>query len=102
VATSVEQSVSTAVPSEFRLNQNYPNPFNPATTISFEISTTSHVSLKVYNLIGQVVSTLVDGVRQPGIYSLSFNANALPSGMYFYSLASDGAIAQTKKMLLLK
>ena len=102
VATSVEQKSSTDVPSEYRLNQNYPNPFNPTTTITFEISKAAQVSLRVYNMIGQVVSTLVDGVKQPGLYNLSFDAAALPSGVYFYRLATDGAVAQTKKMVLLK
>jgi hypothetical protein len=102
VATSVEQISAAGVPSDFRLNQNYPNPFNPTTTITFEISKVAQVSLKIYNVLGQVVSTLVDGVKQPGFYTLWFNAAPLNSGVYFYSLATDGAVAQTKKMVLLK
>jgi hypothetical protein len=102
VATSVAESGSKRIPSEFRLNQNYPNPFNPSTTITFEVSQVAQLSLKIYNMLGQVVSTLVDGVKQPGIYTVSFNAAALPSGAYFYGLATDGALVQTKKMVLLK
>jgi hypothetical protein len=102
VTTSVERIGSTDVPSEYRLNQNYPNPFNPTTTITFDISRNAMVSLKVYNMLGQVVSTLVDGVKQPGFYTLSFNAATLPSGVYFYNLATDGAVVQTRKMVLLK
>jgi hypothetical protein len=102
VATSVEKVSSTEVPSEFRLNQNYPNPFNPTTAITFEIPKAAHVSLLVYNVLGQSVATLVDGVKQSGFYNLSFNATALPSGVYFYSLATDGIVVQTKKMVLLK
>ena len=102
LATSVEEVRSTGISSEYRLNQNYPNPFNPTTTITFEISKAAQVSLKVYNMLGQVVSTLVDGVRQPGFYNVSFNAAALTSGVYFYSLATDGATAETKKLVLLK
>jgi hypothetical protein len=102
VATGVEKIGSAGIPSEYRLNQNYPNPFNPTTTITFEVSRTAGVSLRVYNMLGQVVSTLVDGVKQPGLYMLTFDAATLPSGVYFYNLATDGAVVQTKKMVLLK
>jgi hypothetical protein len=102
LATAVETNTASSTPTEFQLNQNYPNPFNPTTRISFEIARAARVTLTVYNLLGQTVNTLVDGARQPGNYTVTFGANALPSGMYLYSLAADGVVLQTKKMVLLK
>jgi hypothetical protein len=99
--TSVEQT-SSAIPSEFNLQQNYPNPFNPSTTISFDLAKTARVSLKVYNILGQVVATLLDEVKQAGSYKVSFNAPELGSGVYFYRVVTDAAVAKTRKMMLLK
>ncbi|MBI3586700.1 MAG: CHRD domain-containing protein [Ignavibacteriales bacterium] len=102
IATSVERIENTLVPTSFTLEQNYPNPFNPSTVINFQIAKASQVSLKVYNLMGQVVATLLDGVKEAGAYKVTFDAKSLASGIYFYQLAADGALLQTKKMLLLK
>lgn len=102
LATAVERIEQSEIPSAYRLEQNYPNPFNPSTMITFEVGKTSRVSLRVYNMIGQLVTTLVDGVKDPGAYSVSMQAAALPSGVYFYSLAADGSNIQTRKMLLLR
>jgi hypothetical protein len=102
LATSVERIEQGEIPSAYRLDQNYPNPFNPSTVISFDVAIAGRVSLRVYNMIGQLVATLVDGVREPGAYKMSFNASSLPSGVYFYSLMADGTGIQTKKMTLLK
>ncbi|MBF8293791.1 MAG: hypothetical protein HW389_336 [Bacteroidetes bacterium] len=102
LATSVERIEQGEIPSAYRLDQNYPNPFNPSTVISFDVAKAGRVSLRVYNMIGQLVATLFDGVREPGAYKMSFNASSLPSGVYFYSLMADGAGIQTKKMTLLK
>jgi hypothetical protein len=101
VVTSVEKT-SNVIPSEFTLQQNYPNPFNSSTAISFDLPRTARVSLKVYNVLGQLVATLLDDVRQPGSYRISFNAATLGSGMYFYRLLSDAGFSETRKMLLLK
>lgn len=73
-------------PERFTLAQNYPNPFNPSTTIEYAVAKQCHVQLKVYNVLGNLVATLVDDERQPGIYRLKFNADELPSGVYFYKI----------------
>jgi len=86
---------------DFHLKQNYPNPFNPSTTISFAISTTSNVNLTVYDILGNEVSILVDSELAPGRYNVTFNADQITSGIYFYTLKADSFI-ETKKMILLK
>ena len=96
--TGVEER---ALPTAYGLDQNYPNPFNPATTISFALPAAGRVSLDVYNLIGQRVATLVDGQREAGYYSVSFDAATLPSGVYVYKL-SAGQASFVKRMILLK
>jgi probable HAF family extracellular repeat protein len=88
-------------PSDFVLNQNYPNPFNPLTTISFSIPKEEFVSLKVFNSLGEEVTELVNETKPAGNYSLSYNANSLPSGIYFYKI-SAGSFSKTRKMILLK
>jgi hypothetical protein len=88
-------------PTAFALEQNYPNPFNPTTTIRYQLPTSGHVSLKVYNSLGQEVATLVEEVQDPGFKSIVFGASQLPSGVYFCGLQA-GALIQSKKMLLLK
>ncbi len=88
-------------PEHFALSQNYPNPFNPSTVIRFGVRSTGAVSLKVYDVLGRLVRTLVDKVEQPGTYSVSFDASEFPSGVYFYELVAGSHVA-TKKMLLLK
>jgi hypothetical protein len=88
-------------PTTFAFEQNYPNPFNPTTTIQYQLPTSGHVSLKVYNTLGQEVATLVEEVQDPGFKSITFGASQLPSGVYFYRLQA-GAFIQSKKMLLLK
>ncbi|MDH3252184.1 MAG: T9SS type A sorting domain-containing protein [Ignavibacteria bacterium] len=86
---------------EFSLSQNYPNPFNPRTTIRFTIPQTSDVRLKLYNMLGQEMITLVDGEKAAGVYDVSVDANAFASGMYLYRIQAGDFVA-TKKMLLLK
>jgi len=85
----------------YYLNQNYPNPFNPSTTISFNLSSRSFVLLKVFDLIGREVATIVSEEMQAGNYSRQWNAFDLPSGVYFYRLQA-GSFAETKKLILLK
>jgi hypothetical protein len=94
--------VRTGIPLGFALDQNYPNPFNPATIIGFQISKSAHVSLIVYNVLGERVATLVDGVRAPGIYQERFDGSPFSSGVYFYRLTADGALLATRKMMFLK
>ncbi len=88
-------------PNNFILYQNFPNPFNPSTTIQFLIPESGDVTLKVYNLLGEEVKTLVNEERTAGKYSVQFNASQLASGIYFYRLQA-GSFVETKKMLLLK
>ena len=102
--TAVEEK--NLAPSKFALLQNYPNPFNPSTTISYSIPTFNgkqslNVTLNVYNTLGQKVATLVNKAQAQGNYSVQFNANNLPSGVYFYRLRAGNFVA-TKKMVLLK
>lgn len=85
----------------YALYQNYPNPFNPTTAISFQLSAIGHVTLKVFDVLGREVATLVDKVKQPGMHSVQFDAGNLASGVYFYRLES-GSFVATRKLLLLK
>lgn len=85
----------------FALNQNYPNPFNPATSIEYQVSTHQNVTLKVYDILGSEIKTLVSKIHSPGSYKVKFNASELPSGVYFYKLQA-GDFIDVKKMILLK
>ena len=96
-----ENTYNASVPNDFNLYQNYPNPFNPATNIKFDIPNSGNVSLKIYDQLGNEMTSLVDGFKNAGSYNISFNASELPSGVYFYKLNTNGnSIA--KKMLLIK
>ena len=88
-------------PDEFKLNQNYPNPFNPNTLISWQTPVNGWQTLKIFDILGNEVATLVDEYRSAGSYEIEFNATSLPSGVYFYQLIS-GSFIQTNKMVLLK
>jgi len=90
-----------SLPTEFALDQNYPNPFNPSTVINYQIPVNSWVTLKVYNMLGQEVTTLVDGIQEVGYKSVEFYSSTLPSGIYTYRLQA-GTFIDVKKMLLLK
>jgi len=89
------------VPDKFNLSNNYPNPFNPTTTIPFSVPETGNVTLKVYNVLGREVATLVDEVRQPGTYQVTFDASQLSSGIYIARLTGDG-VSMTQKLTLIK
>lgn len=89
------------LPSNFSLDQNYPNPFNPSTIISFQVPAAGEVSLKVYDMLGRKVATLVEGVRSSGSHHVKFEASSLASGIYIYQLNS-GDQQLTKKMMLIK
>jgi hypothetical protein len=103
VATSVGES---SVPTGFRLEQNYPNPFNPSTAIGYQLSEVGHVSLKVFNILGAEVATLVEGEKVAGQYTVNWNASNLPSGVYLYELLISSekgeSYRESKRAILLK
>lgn len=88
--------------SDFTLNQNYPNPFNPSTVISYKLSVDSHVELKVFDLLGREMTSLVNSRMPAGNHNVTFNAEGLASGMYYYQLITDGQLIQTRKMMLVR
>ncbi len=90
-----------AAPAKFSLNQNYPNPFNPATNLQFTIADLRFVELKVYDMLGREVATLVNEEKAPGLYSVKWDASNIPSGTYIYRLRA-GNFVETKKMILMK
>lgn len=100
-ATSVDGGSRETIPTTFELKQNYPNPFNPSTNISFTMAKPDNVTLKVFNVIGQEVATLINGPMDAGSHVVNFNAANLASGIYFYQLKAGSQIA-IKKMVLLK
>ena len=99
--TGVEDETDSSIPTKFELSNNYPNPFNPTTRIKFSLPESGMVTLKVYNILGQEVRTLVNREMSAGSYDVNFNASNLASGVYIYSI-SAGAYHATKKMMLLK
>ncbi len=98
--TSV-QIVSNKVPASYTLEQNYPNPFNPSTEIKYSVARSGDVSLKVYNMLGQEITTLFSGLQQPGTYKATFDGAKLSSGVYFYRLEA-GKTSIARKMILTK
>jgi hypothetical protein len=88
-------------PTRFFLYQNYPNPFNPATTISFAVPRTCHVTLKIHNMLGREVAQLVNAELPPGLHSVQWNSGSIPSGVYFYRLQA-GSFNQTRQLILVK
>jgi len=93
--------VTYTLPATYALDQNFPNPFNPSTTIFYQIPTNSRVTLHVYNVLGQRVTTLVDEERSAGFHEATFDASRLASGVYFYRITA-GKFVSIKKMLLMK
>jgi hypothetical protein len=89
------------IPSEFSLSQNYPNPFNPVTLIKYQVPEASMVSIKVYDVIGREIAVLVNEVKNPGNYQVSFDSKNLASGIYFYKMVA-GDFSSVRKMNLLK
>ncbi len=100
-STTSVRELSTDAPISFSLNQNYPNPFNPSTTIRFQVPNSSFVNLKVYDVLGNEVATLVNEEKATGSYEVSFKAANLSSGVYLYKLQA-GSFVEINKMLLLK
>lgn len=98
---SDEINVEVTTPLQFELSQNYPNPFNPSTKIKFSIPQSADVTLKIFNVLGQEVATLVDQNMESGVHTINFDASELNSGIYFYKLDA-GSFSEVKKMTLIK
>jgi len=94
-------SAHTPQPLSFALYQNYPNPFNPSTTISFELPVKSHVSLRIYDILGQEAATLFDGSRDAGTYSVRWDASSFANGVYI-AVIKAGSITRIKKIVVAK
>jgi hypothetical protein len=92
---------SELLPTVYALEQNYPNPFNPSTIISWQSPVSNRQTIKIYDILGNEVKTLVDEYREAGKYQIEFNASELASGVYFYQLKS-GDFVSVKKMILMK
>ena len=101
VLTSVKELISARSPGQINLHQNYPNPFNGSSVIWYELSKRSHVRLEICNLLGQRIQVLEDGLREPGRYQVTLDAEGVASGTYFYRLVTDQGI-QTRKLIILK
>jgi hypothetical protein len=101
--TTGENNISEQLPGEYKLEQNYPNPFNPTTNINYSLKENTFVSLKVFNLVGQEIATLVNTNKPAGNYSLTFDLTeyGLTSGVYFYKMTA-GNFSETKKMIITK
>ncbi|MCW9096650.1 MAG: YCF48-related protein, partial [Ignavibacteriaceae bacterium] len=99
--TFVEEEEINNIPTNYNLNQNFPNPFNPSTKIKFSIPKTSKVTIKIYDILGNEIETLVNEEKPTGTYEITWNAENSPSGVYFYQLRT-GEFVETKKMILIK
>ncbi|MCB0726059.1 MAG: YCF48-related protein [Ignavibacteria bacterium] len=95
-------NTTSEIPDNYSLSQNYPNPFNPNTIINYKCSMFNYISLKVYDILGNEVATLINENIPAGSYDVQFNGADYPSGIYFYSFIIDGNVANTKRMVLLK
>ncbi|TAK59052.1 MAG: choice-of-anchor D domain-containing protein, partial [Bacteroidetes bacterium] len=89
------------IPQEYALQQNYPNPFNPSTVFSFQFPVSCWVTLKIYNVLGEEMATLIDGMQDAGYRMQSFDASGLPSGVYYYRMTA-GSFSETKRMVLMR
>lgn len=101
IITDAPGGTGEAIPGELALGQNYPNPFNPTTSISFETHVSGHVRLRVFDLLGREVATLVDGNRSSGLHRVDWDASRLASGVYLYRIEADG-VSVTRRALLLR
>jgi hypothetical protein len=99
--TDIEDQGLLLIPDEYRLEQNYPNPFNNSTVIKYSVPHTSNVVIKVFDILGNEIETLINEEKPAGTYELTWYAEGLPSGIYFYRLQA-GSFVETKKMILLK
>jgi len=100
--TAVEDEIDLGLPTELKLSQNYPNPFNALTLIKYALPHANHVTLKVNNILGEEVKTLVDQFQTQGDYAITFDATPLSSGIYLYELKIGNEFVKIKKMTLIK
>jgi hypothetical protein len=104
--TTVHEAAEIGLPKRFSLEQNYPNPFNPTTTISYQLAAVSHVTSKVYDILGREVATLVKGIQSEGEHSTKFDGSKFSSGVYLYRLdavkSDGGSFTDTKRMVMIK
>lgn len=101
LTTTGVSELTNSTPHTWSLGQNYPNPFNPATVISYQIPVNTYVTLKVYDMLGREVKTLVNERQTAGTHLVTFDAGNLASGVYFYRMQA-GSFVQTKKLILMK
>ncbi len=99
--TGLEQIEKDILPASFRLEQNYPNPFNPTTTIHFALPKRAQITIKLFDLLGREIATLVEDKLNGGVHQINFEAAGLPSGLYFYTMKTSGFSA-SKKLTILK
>jgi len=97
----MDENINSNIPISLQLQQNYPNPFNASTSIQFELPQSEYVTLKIFNILGNEIHTLIDGYKSAGTHEITFNAHNMATGIYFYRLQA-GSITETKKMLLLQ
>jgi len=100
--TGFEEEPNNIQPYDVKLFQNYPNPFNPTTTIKYALPKASKVKLGMFNVLGQKVAALINARQAAGYHEVTFNANGLPSGIYYYRLEAGERIVKTRKLVLLK
>jgi hypothetical protein len=98
---TVDVKADAIIPEEMVLGQNYPNPFNPVTTIEYSLPASNFVSIKVYDILGREIETLINEEKLPGNYKVEFNGESLASGIYFYTMQA-GSFSMTRKLILLK
>jgi len=96
-ASVVEEPSSIQIPQNYVVEQNYPNPFNPSTTISYSIPNPAFVTLKIYDVLGRVIQTLINKFQEPNTYRMNFDASNLSSGIYFYRLQVGNVFVALKK-----
>ena len=101
VTTTIDEKYQN-LPKQISLQQNYPNPFNPKTTIKYNLPATADVEIRVYNYLGQTITTLVSARQTAGSYKVEWDASAFSSGVYFYRLTTKTGFISTKKLILLK
>ncbi|MBU1679638.1 MAG: T9SS type A sorting domain-containing protein, partial [Bacteroidetes bacterium] len=98
--TDVEE-INSDIPVTFVLYQNYPNPFNPTTVIGYQLPVTGNVTLKIYDVLGREITTLVNETKEAGSYEVKFDAKQLSSGVYFYQLKTSSSVI-TKKLMVMQ